>query len=262
MAMTGAAVRPCGLLTRLSILTVRGESRASFRRWRPRQGPDALNPGGSRCRDRCAGRPRRRPVAAGVPLLKITPSLTMYARSVIRRVSRTLWSVMRTPMPRALRWKMICWMSVTAMGSMPAKGSSSRMKRGDITSARVISGAAPFPARQRVGRRLGQRGQAQFVQERRQPVAALPGRERQRFEDGQQVLLHGEPAEDRGLLRQVADALARPDVHRVVGHVVLVEQHAALVGGHQAHGHVEGRGLAGAVGPEQADDLAGADRRG
>ena len=41
--------------------------------------------------------------APGVPLRKITPSCTMYARSVILSVSRTLWSVTSTPMPRDLR---------------------------------------------------------------------------------------------------------------------------------------------------------------
>ena len=34
---------------------------------------------------------------------------------------------------------MIFWMSVTAMGSMPANGSSSSMNFGEMTSARVIS---------------------------------------------------------------------------------------------------------------------------
>src|SRR5262249_40097895 len=46
---------------------------------------------------------------------------------------------MSTPMPRPLRCAMIFWMSVTAMGSMPANGSSSSMNLGEITSARVIS---------------------------------------------------------------------------------------------------------------------------
>jgi len=44
-------------------------------------------------------------------------------------------------------------------------------------------------------------------------------------------------------------------VHRQVGDVVLIDQHAALVGIHQADDHVKAGGLAGAVGAEQADDL-------
>ena len=38
-----------------------------------------------------------------------------------------------------------------------------------------------------------------------------------------------------------------------------VEQHRAALGRQQAEQRLEQRGLAGAVGPEQADDLAGAD---
>ena len=34
---------------------------------------------------------------------------------------------------------MMRWISITAIGSMPAKGSSSRMKRGCVASARAIS---------------------------------------------------------------------------------------------------------------------------
>ena len=40
---------------------------------------------------------------------------------------------------------MIFWMSVTAIGSMPANGSSSRMNFGDMTSARVISARRRSP---------------------------------------------------------------------------------------------------------------------
>src|SRR5881227_2567992 len=42
-------------------------------------------------------------------------------------------------MPRSLRKPMIFWMSNTAIGSIPANGSSSRMKRGRVASARAIS---------------------------------------------------------------------------------------------------------------------------
>jgi hypothetical protein len=42
-------------------------------------------------------------------------------------------------MPRERNCVMIVWMSSTAIGSIPAKGSSSSMKVGDVTSAREIS---------------------------------------------------------------------------------------------------------------------------
>ena len=57
----------------------------------------------------------------------------------------------------------------------------------------------------------------------------LPRRriEIERLEDGQNVLFHRQPAKDRRLLRQVADPLPRPDVHRIVGDVFPVENDAS-----------------------------------
>src|SRR3546814_8080104 len=66
-----------------------------------------------------------------------------------------------------------------------------------------------------------------------------------------------ELAEHRRFLRQGAHAQARAGVHRLGGDVATVEHDLALVGGHEADDHVETGGLAGAVGPEQADDFAG-----
>ena len=48
-------------------------------------------------------------------------------------------AVISTPMPRFLRKPMMRWISSTAIGSTPAKGSSNRMKRGWVASARAIS---------------------------------------------------------------------------------------------------------------------------
>jgi hypothetical protein len=76
------------------------------------------------------------------------------------------------------------------------------------------------------------------------------------FENGSNVLLYIEPAKDGGLLREVADAEASTLVHRQAGHVMAVELDLAAVGLDEAGDHVEDRGLAGAVGPQQADRLA------
>ena len=50
-----------------------------------------------------------------------------------------LAAVHSTPMPRPVRWRTRFWMSPTAIGSMPAKGSSSSMKAGEVARARQIS---------------------------------------------------------------------------------------------------------------------------
>ncbi len=82
------------------------------------------------------------------------------------------------------------------------------------------------------------------------------------FEHGADVVLHVQAAKDRGFLRQVADAEARAPVHRQMRDVVAVEADDAAIGRNQPGDHVEDRGLAGAVRPEQADRLAGAQAQG
>src|SRR5581483_3703112 len=72
-------------------------------------------------------------------------------------------------------------------------------------------------------------------------------------------LLHGEAAEDRGFLRQIADAEPGALVHRQRRDIETVELDAPAVGRNQSSDDVEDRGLAGAVRPEQADRLAAAD---
>src|SRR5205823_4192514 len=75
------------------------------------------------------------------------------------------------------------------------------------------------------------------------------------LEDREDVLLDRQAAKNRRFLWEISDALAGAHVHRIVGDVVAVEDHAARVGRGQADGHVEGRRFAGAVRSEQADDL-------
>jgi hypothetical protein len=79
---------------------------------------------------------------------------------------------------------------------------------------------------------------------------------RRRLEDGEDVLLDGELAEDAGLLGEVAHAEPGAQILLQGRDVLPVEQHAPLVGRDLPGGHAERRGLAGAVGPEQADHLA------
>src|SRR5690606_3307682 len=68
-----------------------------------------------------------------------------------------------------------------------------------------------------------------------------------------------ELAEDGGFLRLVTVAGAGAAVHGLVAHVQLVDKHLALDGAYQSDHHVEGGGLAGAVGAEQTDDLTALD---
>src|SRR6186997_2302172 len=143
-------------------------------------------------------------------------------------------------------------MSSTAIGSIPANGSSSSMKAGasDLD-------AAPLAAGEHVAVALPHLLEAELLD---QPVDApllLGVGEVDGLEDRAQVVLGRELAEDRGLLRQVADAALRALVHRQLGDLLAAERDGPAVRRRKAHHHVERRRLAGAVRSEQADDLAG-----
>ena len=157
------------------------------------------------------------------------------------KVSRTLWSVISTPMPRALRWRTIFWISPTEIGST-----------GDLDPA-------AFAARQAGAQLFGDVADLQFFHQRGQFVGAAGGVEvLAQFKHRVDVVGDAELAEHRGFLGQVAQAQAGAFVHGQAGDVPAVERDAAGVGADQAHDHVKAGGLAGAVGAEQADDFAGA----
>ena len=78
---------------------------------------------------------------------------------------------------------------------------------------------------------------------------------------GQDVLADREGPEDLEALEGAGDAEAGPLVGLEAGHVGAVEEDPARVEGLQPADGVEARGLAGAVGADQAGDAAGVDRQ-
>ena len=99
----------------------------------------------------------------------------------------------------------------------------------------------------------------EFLEQRIEAALALLAALFDHFEHGADVVFDRQAAEDRGFLRQIADAEAGAAVHRHRRHVETVDLDLALVDRHQPGDHVEAGGLAGAVGAEQSDRLAGAD---
>src|SRR5690606_15885900 len=118
--------------------------------------------------------------------------------------------------------------------------------------------AAAFTARERDGGRLADALDAELVEQAIELLLAPGAVGLDGFEHGADVVLDGEAAEDRRLLRQIADAEPRAAVHRQARDVMAVELDRAFVGLDQSDDHVEGRRLAGAVRPEQADRCAAA----
>ena len=87
--------------------------------------------------------------------------------------------------------------------------------------------------------------------------APLLPAQRLRLQHRQNVVLHRQLAEDRRLLRQIADAvLPRAQVHRQPRNVVAVGHNAPRVRPHQSDDHVEAGRLARAVRPQQTHHLA------
>src|SRR5689334_3134760 len=74
--------------------------------------------------------------------------------------------------------------------------------------------SAPLSPRQSVRPVTPERAQPELGEQRVAAVATGGGREVERLEDREEVLLDGHSPEDRGLLRQVRDAGARAQVHR------------------------------------------------
>ena len=101
---------------------------------------------------------------------------------------------------------------------------------------------------------------AELVLKAVEPFRAAIGIALDHFERGHDVLFDGKAAEDARLLRQVADAEAGAAEHRQAGDIVPVQRDAPGIGPHEAHDHIKGCRFAGAVGTQQADDFAAADR--
>ena len=106
---------------------------------------------------------------------------------------------------------------------------------------------------------LGEVGDLEVGEEPFEAAVALLAGEREGFEDGQDVLLDGHAAEDGGLLREIAEAHAGAAEHRQTGDIAALEVDLPGGGADQAGDHVEGGGLAGAVGAEETEDLAAVD---
>jgi hypothetical protein len=125
----------------------------------------------------------------------------------------------------------------------------------------IIAGdldASTLAAREALAPLFGDMADVQLVEQVAKLRLAL--RWRQVFaqlERGAHVVGGGQAAEHAGFLRQVAHAAARALVHGEAADVLAVEQDLPGVARYEANDHVEAGGLAGAVGPEQADDFAG-----
>src|SRR5687768_1976059 len=117
----------------------------------------------------------------------------------------------------------------------------------------------PFqgPEGQAGGRAVRETGEADVLEQLLGAAVAAPG-----LRTDLHVVEHGERRPERDVLEGARDPALDDSVHRRAEQIVAVEDDAALVGFVQAGDHVERGRLPGAVGADQADDLAGGDVEG
>ena len=145
------------------------------------------------------------------------------------------------------------WRSST---STPAVGSSSTITGGLCTSACADQHAPLHAARERAHVGVGLGGEIEVVHHLVDPGVVVADAEVARLDA--QRLAHGEKRIEHELLRHHAERAAR---RAIVGdHVVAHHARAAASARVEAGDDRDQRGLAGAVGPEQAEELALLDR--
>jgi hypothetical protein len=108
------------------------------------------------------------------------------------------------------------WISITAIGSTPAKGSSSRIKRGLVASARAISTRRRSPPDKAGAGAVAHVADLQLVEQASssRSISALAASSVGAARARRGCCPDAELAEDRRLLRQVAQAEAGALVHR------------------------------------------------
>ena len=199
-----------------------------------------------------AGSSRRSRV--GVSSAMILPWSMIAIRSQSRSASIMSWVVRISVVPRSRRSTIVSHRNRRDWGSRPVVGSSRISRRGSCISARAIISRWAMPARVVVHVIVLATTEAEAGQQLPRPLAALapPGAEVRGVEG--QVLERGQGAVEVGQLRHRRDSQLRR--HRVHAHVDAVDEHAAAGGPHPRGDRADRRRLAGAVGAEQAEDLA------
>ena len=138
--------------------------------------------------------------------------------------------------------------------SRPAAGSSSRMTCGSAAQARAIDTSWRWPWLQVAGVAVAEVGDADEVE--RALHGAVAGVALHAERGGADVLLDGEVVVELELLERAGETAAHPLVRREPVDACAVERDRARGLG-EAGDRVDGAGLAGTVGTDEADDAAG-----
>src|SRR5262249_28997287 len=89
---------------------------------------------------------------------------------------------------------------------------------------------------------------SEFFQQCFKPLPPFPAREWQGFENRHNIGLNRQLAEYRCFLREIADSILSPQIHREIRDVVLSKQHRTRIRTRQSNNHVKGCRLARSIG--------------
>src|SRR5579875_2294256 len=186
-----------------------------------------------------------------------SPLCRTVARWTSRRRVATSWLTTSTALPRSrARTRTASTITSLIAGWTPAKGSSRRTRTsGSWTRHRASCSSMAWPPD---SVRASTAATASSPTRRRTSAARVPHPHGPVVGAGghEDVLQHGEGAEDARELKGPRDPPRRPLLRRHPLDRLSPEPHDAAVGGDLAADEVEEGGLAGPVGPDQAADLA------
>ena len=195
--------------------------------------------------------------AAGVSLATTSPRARKITRSVSISTSRMSWLVTSSAAPLVAQNVSSPERTLSAMsGSSDAVGSSRTSSAGSCKVALTMPTSVRWPGGQLRAEPVGEVGDLEPFErlaDRRAVVAdAVPaGEHAERF-------AHLEPIGQREVAGREADDLHRPAA--MTRECVAADRDLTVVGRDRSEQHQQRRRLAGTVGSEQADPLAGRDR--
>ena len=161
----------------------------------------------------------------------------------------TLWSVIKIPIFLCFKRATIVWISCTAIGSTPAKGSSNIMNFGSIARQRAISARRRSPPESWSPKFYEPYSNRTLKSSF--PVSLVLNATSRHLQDRADIIFHRHFPENRSLLRQIANAVASPLIDREFRNLHVIQEDLTLVRSDQTYCHIKGGRLSRSVRTKQ-----------
>ena len=183
-------------------------------------------------------------------------------RSQCSMISAMLWSIRSTPAPCSALTERTTRRELRDLGLGKTRGGLVHQHERRLGGERPRDAEPPLVAvRERRRRHLGVAIEPELGHQRVRAPGGLARSGADTERRDLDVLAHREVAERPAVLERAREAVAAAAMRRPACDVALPERDRALVGTIEAAEHVDERRLAGAVRPDQPDDLAAAQAR-